>query len=341
MKETVLLAGGAGYIGSHTAVELIKNGYGVVIADCHYNSSPSVYERLQAITGTTLCHYDTNVCDADALERIFMENDITSVINYAGYKAVGESVREPLKYYENNLNATITLVKVMQKFDTTNLIFSSSATVYGMDHPSPLTEDMRPGMCTNPYGWTKYMSEQMLRDAATADTNLSVVLLRYFNPAGADASGLIGEEPKNIPNNLMPYIAQVAAGKRELLTIFGDDYETKDGTGVRDYIHVTDLANAHVKALEYTRCHKGTEVFNIGTGVGYSVLDMVKTFEKVNGVKVPYKIAKRRPGDVAECYADSSKAKRLLGWTPQKSLEDMCRDTWQFWQKNKGLPEGR
>lgn len=334
MNEKILLAGGAGYIGSHTAVELIEKGYEVVIADCHYNSSPKVYDRLREITGKDICHYEIDVCDGEALEQVFKENDISVVINFAGHKAVGESVKEPYKYYENNLNATLTLLRLMKQYQVQNFIFSSSATVYGMNNESPLLEDMPLGPCTNPYGWTKFMSEQILKDMTVADEDLSVVLLRYFNPVGAHESGLIGEEPKGVPNNLMPFVAQVAAGKRESLSIFGNDYDTKDGTGVRDYIHVSDLADAHVKAVAYVMEHKGTEVFNIGTGIGYSVLDMVNAFEKVNGVRVPYTIAQRRFGDVAELYADSSKAKRLLGWEAKKGLEDMCRDTWEFQKRN-------
>lgn len=338
MKETVLLAGGAGYIGSHTAIELIEEGYEVVIADCYYNSNPEVFKRLKEITGKDIKHYDVDVCDETALENVFAENDISVVINFAGHKAVGESVREPLKYYRNNLNATITLVQMMKKYQVNNMIFSSSATVYGMDNPSPLVETMKPGPCTNPYGWTKYMSEQILKDATVADENLSVVLLRYFNPVGAHKSGLIGEDPKDIPNNLMPFVSQVAVGKLPMLSVFGNDYDTKDGTGVRDYIHVVDLADAHVKAVAYALEHKGTEVFNIGTGVGYSVLDMVHAFSDVNQVEIPYKITDRRPGDVATCYADSSKAHKMLGWEAKKNLEDMCKDTWK-WQQNaaKGL----
>lgn len=333
MKETVLLAGGAGYIGSHTTVELVEKGYDVVICDCHYNSSPEVYRRLKEITGKDIKHYQADVCNISELEQVFVENHISAVINFAGYKAVGESVREPLMYYRNNLNATINLLEMMKKYKVNNIIFSSSATVYGMENPSPLVETMRTGPCTNPYGWTKYMSEQILRDAAVADENLSVVLLRYFNPVGAHESGLIGEDPKEIPNNLMPFVSQVAVGKVKMLSVFGNDYDTKDGTGVRDYIHVVDLADAHVRAISYACEHKGTEVFNIGTGVGYSVLDMVEAFSTINQVEVPYKIMDRRPGDVATCYADSSKAHKMLGWEPKKNLEDMCRDTWK-WQQN-------
>lgn len=331
--STVLLAGGAGYIGSHTAIELLESGYDVVIADCHFNSKPEVYNRIEKITGKTFKHYNVDVCDVEKLEKVFEENKIDAVVHFAGYKAVGESVEKPMMYYENNIDSTFALIKVMNKFGCHSIVFSSSATVYGMSHKSPLVESMQTGPCTNPYGWTKLMNEQILMDFAKADETLSVVLLRYFNPVGAHKSGLIGEDPKGIPNNLMPFISQVAVGKRQELSIFGDDYDTKDGTGVRDYIHVVDLAQAHVKAIEYSLAHKGSEVFNIGTGVGYSVLDMVKSFESVNNVPVPYKIAPRRAGDVATCYADSTKAKEILGWSAAKTLDDMCRDTWN-WQKN-------
>lgn len=337
MSKTVLLAGGAGYIGSHTAVELINQGYDVVVVDCHYNSSPIVYDRLKEITGKDIKHYDIDVADTEKLRQVFEKNEISAIIDFAGYKAVGESVQKPLMYYENNLNTTFSLLRLMKEYGVANIIFSSSATVYGMENQSPLVETMRLGPCTNPYGWTKFMNEQILMDEAKANTNLSVVLLRYFNPIGAHASGRIGEDPKGIPNNLMPYISQVASGKLQELSVFGNDYDTEDGTGVRDYIHVVDLAKAHVLAVDYADKHKGTDVFNIGTGVGYSVLDMVKAFEKVNGLKIPYKIAPRRAGDVATCFADSSKAKVLLGWVAEKNLEDMCRDTWN-WQKQN--PEG-
>ena len=333
MSKTVLLAGGAGYIGSHTAIELINKNYDVVIVDCHYNSSPIVYDRLEELTGQKIKHYDIDVADTEALRQVFEENIIDAVIDFAGYKAVGESVQKPLMYYENNLNTTFSLLHLMKEYNVANIIFSSSATVYGMENQSPLVESMRLGPCTNPYGWTKFMNEQILMDEAKANTNLSVVLLRYFNPIGAHESGRIGEDPKGIPNNLMPYIAQVASGKLQQLSVFGNDYDTHDGTGVRDYIHVVDLAKAHVLAVDYADKRKGSDVFNIGTGVGYSVLDMVKAFEKVNNLTIPYKIAPRRAGDIDTCYADSTKAKELLGWEAEKNLEDMCRDTWN-WQKN-------
>ena len=332
-KKTILLAGGAGYIASHTAIELIEAGYDVVSADCYYNSKPEVFNRLEKITGVKIKNYDVDVCDVDALDKVFAENKIDAVIHFAGYKAVGESVAKPMMYYENNLDSTFALVKVMKKYGCDNMVFSSSATVYGVPDKMPLVESMQTGPCTNPYGWTKLMNEQILMDAAKADENMSVVLLRYFNPVGAHKSGLIGEDPTGIPNNLMPFISQVAVGKREKLSVFGNDYNTPDGTGVRDYIHVVDLAKAHVKAIDYALENKGSEVFNIGTGVGYSVLDMVKAFEKSNDIKIPYVITDRRPGDIDTCYADSSKAAEMLGWKAEKSLEDMCKDTWN-WQKN-------
>lgn len=334
MKKKVLLAGGAGYIGSHTAIELIEAGYDVVSADCYYNSKPEVFYRIEKITGVKVKNYKIDVCDEKAVEQIFEQEQIDAVIHFAGYKAVGESVAKPMMYYENNLSSTITLVRVMQKYGCNNMIFSSSATVYGVPETVPLVETMTTGPCTNPYGWTKLMNEQMLMDFAVADKSLSVVLLRYFNPVGAHKSGFIGEDPAGIPNNLMPFISQVAVGKREYLNVFGDDYDTPDGTGVRDYIHVVDLAKAHVKAVDYALCHKGSEVFNIGTGVGYSVLDMVKAFEKSNDLKIPYVIAKRRAGDIDICYADSSKAEKILGWKAEKNLEDMCRDIWNWQKKN-------
>lgn len=334
MKKKVLLAGGAGYIGSHTAIELMEAGYDVVSADCHYNSKPEVFNRMEKITGVRIKNYKIDVCDEIALEQVFEQENIDAVIHFAGCKAVGESVAKPMMYYENNLNSTIVLVRVMQKYGCSNMIFSSSATVYGVPETVPLVEIMPTGPCTNPYGWTKLMNEQMLMDFAVADKSLSVVLLRYFNPVGAHKSGLIGEDPAGIPNNLMPFISQVAVGKREHLNVFGDDYDTPDGTGVRDYIHVVDLAKAHVKAVEYAFNHKGTEVFNIGTGVGYSVLDMVKAFEMSNDLKIPYVITERRPGDIDSCYADSSKAEKILGWKAEKTLEDMCHDSWNWQKKN-------
>ena len=316
MKKTVLLAGGAGYIASHTAIELMEAGYDVISADCYFNSKPEVFNRIEKITGTKVKNYDINVCDIESLDKVFAENKIDAVIHFAGYKAVGESVAKPMMYYENNIDSTFSLIKVMKKYGCNNMVFSSSATVYGVPETVPLIETMQTGPCTNPYGWTKLMNEQILMDVAKADE-----------------SGLIGEDPSGIPNNLMPFISQVAVGKREKLNVFGNDYNTHDGTGVRDYIHVVDLAKAHVKAIDYALEHKGAEVFNIGTGVGYSVLDMVKAFEKANNIEIPYVIAPRRPGDIDICYADSSKAAEALGWKAEKTLEDMCKDTWN-WQKN-------
>lgn len=332
----VLLTGGAGYIGSHTAVELVEAGHDVVIADDFSNSSPKVLERLEKITGKKFLCYELNVAEETKLEKIFMENKIDAVIHFAGYKAVGESVQKPLQYYENNLDTTFSLLKIMQKYQEKNLVFSSSATVYGVPKKVPLQEDM-PTWCTNPYGWTKFMNERILMDVGNATPEMSIVLLRYFNPIGAHASGLIGENPNGIPNNLMPYISQVAVGKLEKLHVFGDDYPTKDGTGVRDYIHVVDLAKGHVKAIEFTEKNKGVEIFNLGTGNGYSVFEIVNAFQTVNGVEIPYEIDERRPGDIAVCYADSTKAKEKMGWVAEKSLEDMCRDTWNWQKKN---PEG-
>lgn len=328
----VLLTGGAGYIGSHIAVELINDGYDVVIADDLSNSKPDVIDRLFKITGAKIPFYKIDVANKEALTKVFNENDITSVIHLAGFKAVGESVQIPLKYYRNNLDTTLTLLEVMEEKGVKNFVFSSSATVYGKPERVPIDENM-PRSCTNPYGRTKLMIEDILTDAHTADKNLSVVLLRYFNPIGAHESGLIGEEPNGIPNNLIPYITQVAIGKLEQLSVFGDDYETKDGTGVRDYIHVVDLAKGHVAAIKYIENNPGLEAINLGTGTGYSVLDIVHAFEKVNDIKIPYKIAPRRSGDIAECYANPEKAAKLLGWKAEKNLEDMCRDSWR-WQKN-------
>lgn len=334
---SILLAGGAGYIGSHTAVELIRAGYDVVIADNFDNSSPEVLHRIERITGVRPKMYRTDVKKPDALKTVFTENSIDVVIHFAGLKAVGESVEKPVKYYRNNIDTTLTLLEVMQEAGCKKIVFSSSATIYGEEAPVPYTEDMGRGKCTNPYGWTKNMMEQILEDAAHADKEMSVVLLRYFNPIGADASGLIGEDPQGIPNNLMPYVSQVAVGKREKLTIFGKDYDTPDGTCRRDFIHVTDLAKGHVKAVEYAMKTKVTEVFNMGTGTPYSVLEIVKAFQDANALKIPYEFGPRRPGDLPECWADVAKAERILGWKAEKNLTDMCRDTWN-WQKNN--PDG-
>jgi len=330
----VLVTGGAGYIGSHTCVELLQSGHQVVVIDNLCNSSPKSLERVQEITGKVLKFYEGDVRDAGLLKKIFAENAIDCVIHFAGLKAVGESVAQPWRYYDNNLNSTLVLTKVMEEVGVFNLIFSSSATVYTADNEMPLNENSRTGNCTNPYGWTKYMTEQILSGMAHADKNWSVVLLRYFNPIGAHESGRIGEDPRGTPNNLMPFITQVAVGRREFLSIFGNDYDTPDGTGVRDYIHVVDLARGHVAAVNYAAAHSGCEVFNLGTGTGYSVLDMVTSFAQVNQVEVPYKIVERRPGDIATCYADPAKSRDVLGWQAQKSLDDMCRDSWKWQKKN-------
>ncbi|MBR2474770.1 MAG: UDP-glucose 4-epimerase GalE [Clostridia bacterium] len=333
----ILLTGGAGYIGSHTAIELMALGHEVVIVDNLVNASEKVIERIEAISGKKPVFYKADCCDKAAMESVFSENKLDAVIHFAGLKAVGESVRMPLEYYRNNIDSTLVLLEVMKKYGVKNIIFSSSATVYGAPDVVPIKETAVVGRCTNPYGWTKYMNEVILTDATKADPELSVVLLRYFNPVGAHKSGLIGESPNGIPNNLMPYISQVAVGKLKQLSVYGNDYPTPDGTGVRDYIHVVDLAKGHACAVDYVVKHKGAEVFNLGTGVGYSVLDMVNAFAKESGVEIPYKIVERRPGDIAECYADSTKAKEMLGWVAEYTLEDMCGDSWR-WQK--GNPNG-
>lgn len=327
----VLLTGGAGFIGSHTCVQLLEDGHEVVIADNFSNSKPEVLNRIKQITGKAPAFYEADVTCADALAKIFSEHSIDAVVHFAGYKAVGESVAKPLMYYRNNLDSTITLLEVMNEFGVKVIVFSSSATVYGETNQPPYNENMPASSCTNPYGWTKLMSEQILRDAAFADKELSVVLLRYFNPIGAHESGLIGEDPAGIPNNLFPYVAKVAGGKLPKLGVFGDDYPTPDGTGVRDYIHVVDLAKGHAAALKYAAAHKGAEAVNLGSGKGHSVLEVVNAFSTVNGIPVPYEIKPRRPGDLAFSYADASKAKQLFGWEAQLTLEDMCRDMWK-WQ---------
>lgn len=329
----VLLSGGAGYIGSHTAIELRSAGHDVVIVDNFSNSKPEVLRRLEKITGASFAFHCADVCDKAAMDKIFAEEKPEAIIHFAGYKAVGESVEKPLEYYRNNLDSTLTLLELMRKYGVHNIVFSSSATVYGAPDSVPINESAAVGRCTNPYGWTKYMIEIILKDACKADPSLSAVLLRYFNPIGAHESGLIGEDPQGIPNNLMPYITQVASGRLEKLHIFGNDYDTPDGTGVRDYIHVVDLARGHVCAIKYAAENKGADVINLGTGKGYSVLEMVKTFSEVSGVNIPYEINARRAGDIAECYADPTKAKEKLGWVAEKNLRDMCRDSWR-WQKN-------
>ena len=330
----VLVTGGAGYIGSHTCVELLNTGYEVVVIDNLCNSNPESLNRVQELTGKTLTFYKGDVRDEALLTKIFANEKPDCVIHFAGLKAVGESVAMPWEYYDNNLNSTLVLTKVMKQAGMKNLIFSSSATVYTADNEMPLREESRTGNCTNPYGWTKYMTEQILSGIAHAESDWSIVLLRYFNPIGAHESGRIGEDPRGIPNNLMPYITQVAVGRRDHLSVFGNDYDTPDGTGVRDYIHVVDLARGHVAAVKYATENTGCEVFNLGTGCGYSVLDMVHTFIDVNRVPVPYEITERRPGDIATCYADPAKSAEKLGWKAEKTLADMCRDSWNWQSKN-------
>lgn len=329
----ILVTGGAGFIGSHTCVELLENGYDIIVVDNLVNSKPESLKRIKQITGRDFKFYETDLLDEAGVETIFADNTIEAVIHFAGLKAVGESVQKPLWYYHNNLTGTLILCKVMAKRNVKKLVFSSSATVYGNPASVPIREDF-PLSTTNPYGSTKLMIENILRDLYVPDHDWSIALLRYFNPIGAHESGLIGEDPNGIPNNLMPYIAQVAAKKLEILSVFGDDYNTPDGTGVRDYIHVVDLARGHIKAVEKVLGSTGVDAYNLGTGHGYSVLDMVKAFSEVNGVAVPYKIAPRRPGDIAECYADPTKAKEVLGWQAEFGLEKMCRDAWNFMVKN-------
>lgn len=329
----ILVTGGAGYIGSHTVVELQNAGYEVVVVDNLCNSSEKSLERVSRITGKPVKFYKADILDRDALNDIFEKEDIDSCIHFAGLKAVGESVAKPWEYYENNIAGTLTLVDVMRQHGVKNIIFSSSATVYGDPAIIPITEECPKGQCTNPYGWTKSMLEQILSDIQKADPEWNVVLLRYFNPIGAHESGTIGENPNGIPNNLMPYITQVAVGKLKELGVFGNDYDTHDGTGVRDYIHVVDLARGHVKALKKIEEKAGLNIYNLGTGNGYSVLDIVKNFEKANGVKIPYAIKPRRPGDIATCYADPAKAEKELGWKAEFGILEMCRDSWK-WQSN-------
>ena len=326
----ILLTGGAGFIGSHTIVELDNAGYEVVVVDNFVNSKKESLERVAQIIGKQVPYYKADIRDREALETVFSENQFDAVIHFAGLKAVGESVAKPLEYYENNMSGTFVLLDVMRKHGCKNIIFSSSATVYGDPAIIPITEECPKGQCTNPYGQTKSMLEEVLKDVQRADTEWNVVLLRYFNPIGAHASGLIGENPNGIPNNLMPYITQTAIGIRKELGVFGNDYDTPDGTGVRDYIHVVDLALGHVAALKAIERKCGLAVYNLGTGHGYSVLDVVKAFEKANGLHVPYKIMPRRPGDIATCYCDPSKAKQELGWEAKYGIEDMCRDSWRF-----------
>ena len=333
----ILVTGGAGYIGSHTCVELLNAGHDIVIIDNFYNSCPEALNRIKELTGKDFPFYEDDVRDSNALDKIFAENRIDAVIHFAGLKAVGESVSKPVEYYENNIGSTLALCNAMRKAGCKKLVFSSSATVYGMNNPSPLNEDMPIGGTTNPYGTTKYMIELILRDIYTSDNEWSIALLRYFNPIGAHKSGRIGENPNGIPNNLMPYITQVAVGKLKCLNIYGDDYDTPDGTGVRDYIHVVDLALGHLKAVEKVMSGTGVDAYNLGTGKGYSVLEVIHAIEKASGVKVNYKIVDRRPGDLAVCYSDPSKALKELGWKAERGIEEMCADSWR-WQKNN--PKG-
>ncbi|MBO5932394.1 MAG: UDP-glucose 4-epimerase GalE [Bacteroidaceae bacterium] len=329
----ILVTGGAGYIGSHTLIELYNAGHTAVVVDNLSNSSKESLKRVAQIIGAEIPFYQVDIRDKAGLEQVMEKHQCDACIHFAGLKAVGESVSKPLEYYENNINGTLVLVDVLRRYNCRNIIFSSSATVYGTPAIIPITEDCPKGECTNPYGWTKSMLEQVLTDMQKADNSWNVVLLRYFNPIGAHKSGLIGENPNGIPNNLMPYITQVAVGKRDELGVFGNDYDTHDGTGVRDYIHVVDLARGHVKALQAIQNGCGLGLYNLGTGQGYSVLDVVNAFEKVNGVKVPYKIQPRRPGDIATCYSDPAKAYKELGWKAEFGIEEMCRDSWN-WQKN-------
>ena len=330
---SILVTGGVGFIGSHTVFGLQSAGYDVVVLDNLCNANPKVLDRIEAITGKKVPFYKADIRDREALNEIFEKESIDSVIHFAGLKAVGESVQKPLEYYDNNIAGTLVLVDVMRQHGCKNIIFSSSATVYGDPAFVPITEECPKGVCTNPYGWTKSMLEQILSDIQKADNEWNVVLLRYFNPIGAHKSGTIGENPNGIPNNLMPYSTQVAVGKREELGVFGDDYDTPDGTGVRDYIHVVDLALGHVKALKKIEEKAGLKIYNLGTGCGYSVLDVVHNFEKASGVKIPYSIKPRRAGDIATCYADAAKAKEELGWEAQYGILEMCEDSWR-WQKN-------
>lgn len=330
----ILLAGGAGYIGSHTAVSLLEAGHDVVIVDNFANSSPVAIDRVREVTGKAVISYETDVTDKDAMMQIFAENDIHCVIHFAGLKGVGESGEIPLKYYRNNIDTTLTLLECMAQAGVYNIVFSSSATVYGDANPIPYVETMTRGRSSHPYGWTKIMMEQIFEDTAKADRDLSVVLLRYFNPIGAHPSGRLGEDPRGVPNNLMPYLTQVAVGRREQLTVFGGDYPTPDGTCRRDYLHIMDLAEGHLSAVEYAAAHKGIEVFNLGTGTPYSVLEIIHAFERATGVEIPYVIGDRRPGDLLEFWANADKAEAVLGWKAKRGLEEMCRDAWNWQSRN-------
>ena len=331
---SILVTGGAGFIGSHTCVELLENGYEVVVVDNLCNASKESLKRVEQITGKKVTFYKGDILDKEFLNQVFEKEEIESCIHFAGLKAVGESVEKPWEYYHNNITGTLVLTEVMKKHGVKKMIFSSSATVYGSPKEIPITEECPKGTCTNPYGWTKSMLEQILTDMQKADPEWNIVLLRYFNPIGAHPTGLMGENPNGVPNNLMPYITQVAIGKLACLGVFGNDYDTPDGTGVRDYIHVVDLAKGHVKALKKLEENGGLSVYNLGTGVGYSVLDIVKNFEEANGVKIPYEIKPRRAGDIATCYSDASKAKRELDWEAEYGIMEMCRDSWNWQKKN-------
>ena len=334
---TILVTGGAGYIGSHTCVELLNGGYDVVCVDNLYNSSKKALDRVEQITGKTVKFYEADICDAAAMDRVLSENSIDCVIHFAGLKAVGESVEKPLEYYKNNIGGTLTLCEAMRAHGVKNIIFSSSATVYGDPAFIPITEECPKGICTNPYGWTKHMIEQILTDVHTADSSWNVILLRYFNPIGAHESGLIGEDPKGIPNNLVPYVAQVAIGKREKLGVFGNDYDTPDGTCIRDYIHVVDLARGHVAAIKKLAENPGVKVYNLGTGNGQSVMDVVRAFGKACGHEIPYEIKPRRAGDVPVCYSDAALAKAELGWEAKYGIDEMCASSWKWQSMN---PDG-